>query len=46
MVRGNATGFFMGRSANLVNLLYTIDVDRIHMINLNHDMFPINHDPI
>jgi len=29
-----------------VNLLYTFDIDRIHMIYRNHVMVPINHDPI
>ena len=34
------------RSDNHVNLLYTFDVDRIHMINRNQAVIPINHDPI
>jgi hypothetical protein len=34
-----------GDPNNRVNLLYTIDIDRIHRIDRTHDVGPIDPDP-
>ena len=34
------------RSADHVNLVYTIEVERIHVFDWNRDAVPIKHDPL
>jgi hypothetical protein len=38
-------GIAVGDSINRVNLLYLIDVDRIHRIDRTHDLDSIDPDP-
>jgi len=39
-------GIAMGDPINRVNLLYSIDIDRIHRIDRTHDVGSIDPDPV